>query len=146
MKKKVDTSQGLNTSAESQTTTAQNQKTKAGQAISSIWTGIKNIFTGKTASPVTATGTTLEVKDNQGNVVASKNTNTNWGGILAGVGLLFTSVFPNAIDTGTTNTQPDPSVQQKQLERTGQNVVIVFVLGGVALIGGLIYAFRKKDD
>jgi hypothetical protein len=79
MKKKVDTSQGLNTSSESQTTTPQNQKTKAGQAISSIWTGIKNIFTGKTASPVTATGTTLEVKDNQGNVVASKNTNTNWG-------------------------------------------------------------------
>jgi LPXTG-motif cell wall-anchored protein len=67
------------------------------------------------------------------------------GGILAGVGLLFTSVFPNAIDTGTTNTQPDPSVQQKQLERTGQNVVIV-VIGAVALIGGLIYAFRKKDD
>jgi LPXTG-motif cell wall-anchored protein len=68
------------------------------------------------------------------------------GGILAGVGLLFTSVFPNAIDTGTTNTQPDPSVQQKQLERTGQNVVIVIVIGAVALIGGLIYAFRKKDD
>ena len=91
----TDSSQGLDTSktdGSNQTNTDKNGKTKVGQAISNIWGGIKGIFTGKTQNPVSANGTTLQVKDNQGNVVAQKETNTNWGGILAGVGLLFTSI------------------------------------------------------
>ncbi|NBA78892.1 hypothetical protein GOQ04_25310, partial [Emticicia sp. ODNR4P] len=125
-----------------------NGKTKVGQAISNIWGGIKGIFTGKTQNPVSANGTTLQVKDNQGNVIAQKETNTNWGGVLAGVGLLFTSIFPNAInqDSNLNNQQPDPNVQQQQLQRTGQNILWVVGLAIVGIGTAIIIYFKKKDD
>lgn len=152
-KTQTDTSQGLDTSNQNDSTTNKNQtntdkngKTKVGQAISNIWTGIKGIFTGKTA-PVSADGTTVQIKDTQGNVVAQKETNTNWGGILAGVGLLFTSIFPNAMgDSALTNQQPDPNVQQQQLQRTGQNILLIVGLSIAAIVTGIIIYFRSKND
>ncbi len=146
-----DTSQGLDTSktdSSNQTNTDKNGKTKVGQAISNIWGGIKGIFTGKTPNPVSANGTTLQVKDIQGNVIAQKETNTNWGGVLAGVGLLFTSIFPNAInqDSNLNNQQPDPNVQQQQLQRTGQNILWIVGLAIVGIGTAIFIYFKKKDD
>ena len=147
----TDSSQGLDTSktdGSNQTNTDKNGKTKVGQAISNIWGGIKGIFTGKTPNPVSANGTTLQVKDNQGNVIAQKEPNTNWGGVLAGVGLLFTSIFPNAInqDSNLNSQQPDPNVQQQQLQRTGQNILWVVGLAIVGIGTAIIIYFKKKDD
>ncbi|KAL6953720.1 hypothetical protein U1Q18_050164 [Sarracenia purpurea var. burkii] len=59
-----------------------------------------------------------------------------------GVGLLFTSIFPNAInqDSNLNNQQPDPNVQQQQLQRTGQNILWIV---GLAIVG---IGFKENED
>jgi len=61
---------------------------------------------------------------------------------------LFTSIFPNAInqDSNLNNQQPDPNVQQQQLQRTGQNILWIVGLAIVGIGTAFFIYFKRKDD
>lgn len=135
MKNKTDISKGLDTSNTSK------EKTKVGKALSSIWGGIKNVFTGKGAVQAKQDGTGVVLKDDKGNVLVDKPVNnTNWQSILAGVGLLVGGI--TGATSGQPTTQEQYEIENQQQIRTGSNTLLIVGLGVVG-IGLAIWAMIK---